>query len=167
MAQSVTLLGGVPVIKPVTEIYEMVSSGLVDGAFFPAIDHKSFKLTQALPRATVVPGGISCSAIAFLINEAKWQTISVADREAIMKISGAAMARLAGKAYDDASRDALEELRKSGGTVETAPVPMVADLKQRVLPVEQGWIEKARKKGVTDPAAALVALRTRIAAEKP
>jgi TRAP-type C4-dicarboxylate transport system substrate-binding protein len=167
MAQSVTLLGGVPVIKPVTEIYEMVSSGLVDGAFFPALDHKSFKLTQALPRATVLPGGISCSAIAFLINEAKWQSISPADREAITKISGAAMARLAGKAYDEASREALAELAKTGGSVETASPAMMADVKQRVLPVEQGWIERARKKGVADPAAALATLRAGIAAEKP
>jgi TRAP-type C4-dicarboxylate transport system substrate-binding protein len=167
MAQSLTLLGGTPVIKPVTEIYEMVSSGLVDGAFFPALDHKSFKLTQALPRATVIPGGVSCSAIALLINEAKWQTISAADRDAITKISGAAMARLAGKAYDDASREALDELRKGGGTVESASPAMVADIRQRLLPVEQGWVDRARKKGVADPAAALAALRSRIAAEKP
>lgn len=165
MAQSVSLLGGVPVIKPVTEIYEMVSGGLVDGAFFPALDHKSFKLTQPLPRGTEMVGGISVSAIAFLMNEAKWQAISPADRESISKISGATMARLAGKAYDDASRDALEELRKSGGTVEPASSKTMADIKQRLQPVEQSWIERARKKGVADPAALLATLRAGIAAE--
>lgn len=166
MAQSVTLLGGVPVIKPVTEIYEMVNGGLVDGALFPALDHKSFKLTQALPRVTTVPGGISCSAIAFIINEAKWKTLSAADRDAIMKISGEALARRAGQGYDEASREATEEMRKAGNTVEALSAPVMAEMKQRLQPVEQGWIERARKKGVADPAAALAALRTSIAASK-
>lgn len=167
MAQSVTLLGGVPIIKPVTEIYEMVSSGLVDGAFFPPVDHRSFKLTQALPRATALTGGISCSAIALLVNEAKWQSISASDREAVMKISGEAMARLAGKAYDDASREALEDLKKGGGTVEAASPQLMTDLRQRLAPVEQDWSARARKKGVADPAALLAKLRTDIAAAKP
>ena len=164
MAQSVTLLGGVPIIKPVTEIYEMVSGGLVDGAFFPAVDHKSFKLTQSLPKANFLPSGISCSAIALVINESKWQTISPADREAIMKISGEAMARTAGKAYDDAGREALDDLRKSGGSVDTVSPEMLADLKKKLQPVEQTWIEKAKKKGMADPAAVLMALRSGLSA---
>jgi TRAP-type C4-dicarboxylate transport system substrate-binding protein len=160
MAQSVTLLGGVPVIKPVTEIYEMVSSGLVDGGFFPAVDYKSFKLTQTLPKATFLPSGISCSAIALIINDSKWQSISPADREAMMKISGQVMARAAGKAYDEAGREVLEDLRNSGGSVETVSPQMLAELKQKLLPVEKTWIEKARKKGLADPEATLQALRT-------
>jgi TRAP-type C4-dicarboxylate transport system substrate-binding protein len=149
MAQSVTLLGGVPIIKPVTEIYEMVSGGLVDGAFFPAVDHKSFKLTQSLPKANFLPSGISCSAIALVINESKWQTIS---------------ARTAGKAYDDAGREALDDLRKSGGSVDTVSPEMLADLKKKLQPVEQTWIEKAKKKGMADPAAVLLALRSGLSA---
>lgn len=159
MAQSVTLLGGVPIIKPVTDIYEMVSSGLVDGAFFPAVDHKSFKLTQTLPKASFVTGGISCSAIALIINEGKWQAISPTDREAIMKISGEVLARTAGKAYDDAGREVLDDLRTSGGSVDTVSPEMLAELKKKLQPVEQTWIEKAKKKGLADPAAALLALR--------
>lgn len=166
MAQSVTLLGGVPVIKPVTDIYEMVNGGLVDGALFPPVDHKSFKLTQLLPRVTEIAGGISCSAVALIINEAKWNSINAADREAIMKVSGAHMARIAGKGYDDESRLATEELRKGGGTIETLPAETVAELRKRLQPVEQSWMERARKKGLTDPAAALANLRADIAASK-
>lgn len=160
MAQSVTLLGGVPVIKPVTEIYEMVASGLVDGGLFPAVDYKSFKLTQVLPKATFIPGGISCSAVALIINEGKWMSLSVADREAITKISGEAMARIAGKAYDEGGREVLDELNKAGGSVDTISPDMLAELKKRLMPIEQTWMEKAKKKGVTDPAAVLQTLRT-------
>jgi TRAP-type C4-dicarboxylate transport system substrate-binding protein len=138
----------------------MVSSGLVDGGFFPAVDYKSFKLTQTLPKATFLPSGISCSAIALIINDSKWQSISPADREAMMKISGQVMARAAGKAYDEAGREVLEDLRNSGGSVETVSPQMLAELKQKLLPVEKTWIEKARKKGLADPEATLQALRT-------
>jgi TRAP-type C4-dicarboxylate transport system substrate-binding protein len=166
MAQSVSLLGGVPVIKPVTDIYEMVNGGLVDGALFPPVDHKSFKLTQLLTRVTEISGGISCSAVALIINEAKWKSISAADREAIMKISGAHMARIAGKGYDDESRAANEELKKAGGSFEVLSAQTVAEIKKRLQPVEQSWAERARKKGMADPAAALAALRAEIAASK-
>jgi TRAP-type C4-dicarboxylate transport system substrate-binding protein len=111
-----------------------------------------------------LPSGISCSAIALVINESKWQTISPADREAIMKISGEAMARTAGKAYDDAGREALDDLRKSGGSVDTVSPEMLADLKKKLQPVEQTWIEKAKKKGMADPAAVLLALRSGLSA---
>jgi TRAP-type C4-dicarboxylate transport system substrate-binding protein len=166
MAQSVTLLGGVPVIKPVTDIYEMVNGGLVDGALFPPVDHKSFKLAQLLPRMVEIPGGISCSAVALIINEGKWRSINPADRDAIMKVSGAHMARTAGKGYDDESRAATDELRKAGGAIEVLPAETVAELRKRLQPVEQAWIERARKKGLADPGAALAAMRAEIAASK-
>lgn len=166
MAQTVRLLGGVPVIKPVTEIFEMVNSGLVDGAFFPPVDHKSFKLTQALGYMTEIPGGISCSAIAFIVNEAKWNSIAAGDREAIMAISGPVLARLAGRSYDEASREAVEEMRKAGGKIESMSPAAAAAVRQRVLAVEEGWMERARKKGISDPAAALAALRAEIGSGK-
>lgn len=165
-AQAVTLLGGVPVLKPVTEIYEMVNGGLVDGALFPPLDHRSFKLAQLLPRMTQIPGGLSCSVVALIINDAKWNSLSAADREAIMKVSGATLARLAGKAYDQSSREATEEMQKAGATIESLSPAVTAELKQRIAPVEQAWIERARKKGLADPAATLAALRAEVAATK-
>lgn len=153
MAQSAALPGGVPVIKPVTEIHEMVNGGLVDSALFPPLVHKSFKLTQALPRMTTAPGGISCSAIASIINEAQWKTLAMADRDATMKISREAMARRAGQGCDEASRDATDGMRKARNPVQALSSPAMAKMKQRLQPLQQGWIERARNKGEPNPAA--------------
>jgi TRAP-type C4-dicarboxylate transport system substrate-binding protein len=159
MAQAVTALGGVPVIKPVTEMYEMISGGLVDGAFFNPSDHKSFKLTQLLPIATLVPGGISASAVALIINEARWNGLSAADRAAIMSVSGERLARVAGKAYDEGARQAIDEFRRGGGRVDTLPPELVNEIRQRIAGVEQAWLEKARQKGLADPAGVVASLR--------
>lgn len=159
MSQSVTALGGVPVNKPVTEIYEMVAGGLVDGAFFNPSDHKSFKVQSVLPMGTLIPGGISASAVALVMNEAKWNSIAKADRDAIMAVSGEKLARIAGKAYDDGARQATDEFRAGGGKVDTLPAAAVTVVREKLLPIEQAWIERAKQKGLADPAAALAALR--------
>jgi TRAP-type C4-dicarboxylate transport system substrate-binding protein len=159
-SRAVGNLGGVAVIKPVTEMYELVSGGLVDGALFNPSDHKSFNLTKLLPVATLVPGGISASAVALVINEAKWNAISASDRELIMSVSGAKLARVAGKAYDEGALEAINEFRAGGGTVDTMPANAVTTIKERLLPIETDWVERARQKGMADPAAALKTLRT-------
>ena len=162
-SQTVTLLGGIPVLKPATEIYEMVSGGLLDGAVFTIPDALSFKLTNLLPRVSIVPGGLGATVIVLGVNPAKWKTIGEADQQAIMKVSGEKLAQAVGTAYDIAEKESLEATRKSGGTVETLSPALVAAMKQRVLPIEQGAIEKARKKGVADPAALIAILRSDLA----
>ena len=162
-SQTITLLGGTPVLKPATEIYEMVSGGLLDGAVFTIPDALSFKLTNLLPRVNIVPGGLGATVIVLGVNPAKWKTISETDQQAIMKVSGEKLAQAVGTSYDIAEKESLDATRKSGGTVETFNPTMVAAMKQRVLPIEQGAIEKARKKGVSDPAALISVLRSDLA----
>ncbi|MCW5653894.1 TRAP transporter substrate-binding protein [Hydrogenophaga sp.] len=159
-SRAVGNLGGVAVIKPVTEMYELVSGGLVDGALFNPSDHKSFNLTKLLPVATLIPGGVSASAVALVINEAKWNAISASDRDLIMAVSGAHLAKVAGKAYDEGAQEAINEFRAGGGVVDTMPAAAVAAIRERVLPIETDWVERAKQKGMSDPAGALKTLRT-------
>ena len=56
--QALTLLGAVPVSKPVSETYELLSSGVLDGTFMPPESIPAFKLTDLVPHATIVPGAI-------------------------------------------------------------------------------------------------------------
>lgn len=161
--QAVTLLGGTPVLKPATEIYEMVSGGLLDGAVFTVPDALSFKLTTLLPLVDLVPGGLGATVIALAINPGKWKSLSEADRDAILKVSGEAVAQAVGNSYDVVERESLEATRKAGGTVTTLNPTLVAAMKQRMSPIEQAAIEKARKKGVPDPVALIAQLRAEIA----
>ena len=162
-SQVITLLGGTPVLKPATEIYEMVSSGVLDGAVFTIPDALSFKLTSLLPHVYLTPGGLGATVIVLAINPAKWKTLGEADQKAIMSVSGEKVARAVGTSYDIVEAESLDATRKAGGTVETFNPAMVAAMKQRLAPIEQAAIDKARKKGVADPVALIAALRAEVA----
>lgn len=164
--QALQLLGAVPVSKSVTETYELLSSGVLDGTFMPAESIPAFKLTDLVPYGTVVPGAIYNTVLVLGINEDKWKSISQADRDAIMKISGDVFARDVGRAYADGDKAAYETMRKAGKSVEELPAQTLAEMKKVLLPIEKDWIEKAKKKGVADPQKLIDELRSELAAAK-
>lgn len=164
--QALQLLGAVPVSKPVTETYELMSSGVLDGTFMPAESIPAFKLTELVPYGTIVPGAIYNTVLVMGINEDKWKSISQADRDAITKISGDVFARNVGRAYANGDKAAYETLRKAGKNVDTLPAPAVAEMKKVLMPIEKDWIEKAKKKGVADPQKLIEQLHSELAAAK-
>ncbi len=104
-------LGASAFVKPAPESYELLSSGVADGTFFPLESIISFKLDSVVKYATLFPGGFYGSAFGFFMNEDKWNKLSKQDQDAIMSVSGEALARLAGKAWDatDARRAGSDE----------------------------------------------------------
>jgi len=164
--QALTLLGAVPVSKPVSETYELLSSGVLDGTFMPPESIPAFKLTDLVPYATIVPGAIYNTVLVLGINDDKWKSISPADRDAITKISGDAFAKGIGRAYANGDRAAFDAMRKAGKSVETLPAPVVAEMKKVLAPIERDWIEKAKKKGVADPQKLIDQLRGELGTAK-
>lgn len=158
-----TAVGAVPVQKPINELYELVSTGVLDGAMVTRESAKGFKLLEVLPHLTIVPGGVYNSILTFLANETKWASIQKKDQEAIMKISGEAFAARIGAVYDKADTDGVEAMRAAGKNVETASGAFLENMKKALAPVETEWVEKAKKAGVADPAAILVDFRADIA----
>src|SRR4030095_14012089 len=80
--------------KPAPESYELLSSGVADGTFFPSESIVSFKLATVVKDATFFPGGFYSSSFGFFMNEDKWNKLSKQDQDAIMSVSGEALARL-------------------------------------------------------------------------
>lgn len=157
-------LGAVPVQKPVTEIYELASAGVVDGTLLNREAVHGYKLTGTLRNLTIVPGGLYNTVLSLIINEQKWNSIPASDREAIMKVSGAALAANIGKHYNKIDAEGVAELRKAGGNVEVASPELVKELRATLRPIEQAWIEAAKKKGMTDADKAVEELRGQLEA---
>jgi TRAP-type C4-dicarboxylate transport system substrate-binding protein len=150
--------------KPATETYELMSSGVLDGTVMPPESILPFKLVDASPYATIVPGAITNSILTLAINEDKWKSLSQADRDAITKISGEKFARAIGETYIAGNQATWDAMKKANKSVETANPTLVADMKKALKPMEASWAEKARKRGVENPQALLVALRAEVAA---
>lgn len=154
-------LGAVPMLKPAPESYEILSSGVADGVFFPKESPVAFKLVPLIKHATYVPGGLYNVSFAMIVNPAKWNQISAADRKAIEPLLGEALARRCGKVWDAADERGEKALREANVPIVIASPQLVAEIKAKTAPLEESWLAKAKAKGA-DGAAILAALRSEI-----
>jgi TRAP-type C4-dicarboxylate transport system substrate-binding protein len=151
-------LGASAFVKPAPESYELLKSGVADGVFFPMESIISFKLDTVLEQATLIPGGMYSSAFGFFMNEDKWNKLPKQDQEAIEKISGEHIARLAGNSWDEADKRGFEALKKSGVKIVSASPEFVAEVRKRSAPITEDWIKQASVKGI-DAARSLAEFR--------
>ena len=141
-------LGASAFVKPAPESYELLSSGVADGTFFPAESILSFKLGSVIKYATLFPGGFYSSAFGFFMNEDKWNKLSKQDRDAIMSVSGEALAQLAGKAWDATDAAALERMKQVGIQITEASPEFVKGVQERAKAIDDKWVKDATAKGV-------------------
>ncbi|MGD9944275.1 MAG: hypothetical protein AB7S98_13665, partial [Burkholderiaceae bacterium] len=87
-------MGASVVPGPATRIHEIVSKGVVDA--HASIGYHTLVSFHAAPytkSATEIPGRMNASSFSVFLNQAKWNSISTKDREAILSISGERLAR--------------------------------------------------------------------------
>ena len=110
-------LGATPVQAPSSKAYELLSGGVADGILFPFESVVFFKLDGILDRGLTVPGGLYNTSFFTVMNKGRWESLSEEDRAAIDEVSGEALARLAGRAWDAADAAGREAM---AGTVEVS-----------------------------------------------
>ena len=141
-------LGASAFVKPAPEFYELLSSGVADGTFFPLESIISFKLGSVVKYATLFPGGFYCSSFGFFMNEDKWNKLSKKDQDAIESVSGEPLALLAGKAWDTTDAAALEEMKRVGIQISTASPELVKGVQARAEAIDDKWVKDATAKGI-------------------
>lgn len=154
-------VGATAVLKPASESYELISSGIVDGTMLPKESPVGLNLMRVIKHVTYVPGGLYNVSFALIANPAKWLQISQADRDAIARISGEALASRFGRAWDAADGRGQKAVAENNIQVVNASPQLVTDLKARTAGLEQAWVEKVKSKGA-DGKAILEALRSEI-----
>jgi TRAP-type C4-dicarboxylate transport system substrate-binding protein len=149
-------------LKPAPQSYELLSSGVVDGVWFPDESIVSFKLDKLIKHRTAVPGGLYNTSFAFVMNPATWAKIGKADQAAIDKLSGEYAARHFGKYWDEEDDKSLVEQKKLGVQMVQADAKFVADFKARTNPIDAAWVAEAEAKGLKGAAAILQEFRAEI-----
>ncbi len=141
------------------QVFEKLSTGVIDGVTFPMEALKAFKLTDHLTHTMKIPGGMYNTSWFLVMNEGKWAGLSDADKAAIEAISGKALASMAGKVWDKADQGGAKWVGKSDVMVYDAPGPVVDALKSLATKHEKTWVEAVKGTGY-DGAAALKAIRS-------
>lgn len=156
-------LGMNATLKAGTESYELLSTGVMDGTLFPAESAESFKLSKVVKYATTFSGGLYNTSFVFLMNQARYDALSAADKLAIDAISGEKAARIFGRAWDKVDARGMALLRTDGVVVDKADAAFVAAVKAGVGPLEQRWVQDAQAKGLPNAASVLTEFRSDIA----
>lgn len=155
LTQMIELLGGVPISKPASEVYELVSAGQVDGAVTPPDSLLAFKLDTLLNRMVEVQGGFVTSTIILVMNPDAWDRLSAEDQAAVMSVSGEALALKAGELLRRLSGESLGKLEAAGMAIDRPTPEATAQMMEIVAPVREQWIERAKAAGMEDPQAML------------
>lgn len=150
-------------LKPATESYELLSGGVMDGTLFPAESTESFKIDKLIKHATIFPGGLYNTSFVFIMNQAKYDKLSAAEKKAVDAISGETAARIFGRGWDKVDRRGMALMQANNVQIVKADAKFIADVKAKTAPLEQKWIKDAEAKGMKDATKVLAEFRSEIA----
>lgn len=150
-------------LKPATDSYELLSSGVMDGTLFPAESTESFKIDKVIRHATFFPGGLYNTSFVFLMNQAKYDKLSPEDKKAVDAISGEVAARMFGRGWDKVDRRALALMQANNVTITKADAGFVNEIKAKTAGLEDKWAKEAEAKGLKDAKKVLAEFRAEIA----
>lgn len=148
----VSALGGIPVEGPSSKSYELLSQGVANGILFPYESVAFFKLIPLLDQALVVPGGLYNTSFYIVMNKNKWNSLTPEQQQAIDKVSGEALARMAGKMWDKADAEGLAAME---GKIKQVPATkeQMQVLKEKLQPVIDAKLKEVAETGVNAEAA--------------
>lgn len=138
----------VPVSRPTSEVYEIISNRIVDGIIFQTHGVTSFRLTPHIKHSTDFPGGLAAENQIFLMNGDTWNSLSEEDQELIMRFSGEHVSRLAGGGVDRRDAQAREEMIAAGVEFTTADDDFIAKVQEIAAEVEAEWITRVEQRGI-------------------
>jgi TRAP-type C4-dicarboxylate transport system substrate-binding protein len=143
-------MGATPVGMPVPQVAPSLSKGVIDGMVVPYEIMPSFKLHELTKAHTTVSGerGLYTTAFLFLMNKAKYESLSDAHKTVIDNNSGMSLAKLAGQLWDGFEGPALELAKRAGGDFHSLSGEKLAAFKTVGDQVVTDWIAKANSNGM-------------------
>jgi len=141
---------GVNVVgMPVPQVPESLAQRVIDGCVIPWEVVPAVKVQELVKFHTEIPGSPTLYTATFLLamNRAKYEGLPADLKTVIDQNSGAPVADMAGRAWDEASATVLEMVKKRSNVITT----ISEDEKQRWMtltqPVVDGWMTAMKEKG--------------------
>jgi TRAP-type C4-dicarboxylate transport system substrate-binding protein len=146
-ADIVKILGAAPVTIPVTETYDSLSRGVVDGALFPIEALQGFKIAEVV-KTVIENYGISyMTSMWVAMNKDKWNAIAPADQRAIEKINEEYIEKM-GKLWVELDKNALAFAKGKGVTFVTVSKAEEAETAKKMQPILDDYVKMTKAKGL-------------------
>ena len=137
-ADILTRLGGTPISLPLTDYYEGIQRGTVDGSMSQWTQFQPFKLGEVTNYHIDTQLG-SAAGMVFM-SKKKWQSLPEPVRKLLMENSGEKQARLFGAFWDNVNEEGRAMMRgKPGHTIVNLSAEHQAKWRQAVQPVTDTW----------------------------
>lgn len=148
-------LGASPVGGSGQRPFEVLSSGVADGATNPLGTAVTQGLLEAAKHVTLVPGGMGGRAVfTVFISRDRFEGLPEEAQRALLESSGGALAAKLGAIMDNHDAFGLKRFTDEGIDVSTASQEFVDEIFAAGAFIEESWIETAAGLGI-DSAAAL------------
>jgi TRAP-type C4-dicarboxylate transport system substrate-binding protein len=146
-ARQLEVMGAVPVAMPITEVYQSLERGVVDGAMLPFSTIPDFRLGEVGRGYTIAGPLFGRSSFLVAMNKKKYDGLSPAARAAIDRLSGRALSLKATEVYLKRSTEGVASVRSKAEVVElsAAEQKRVAEL---LKPIVADWIKDSEAKGI-------------------
>ena len=93
-------LGATGIRVPAPKVYETLASKAADGVMMPMEAKKGFKLTEVAQNTYIMPGGFYRGSFAIIMNQEKFNSLSVKDQNALDGVVGLPLTTMAGRVWD-------------------------------------------------------------------
>ena len=146
-ADIVKNLGASPVTMPVTETYDALSRGVVDGCLFPLEALQGFKIGEVV-KTVIEDYPMSYMTSMWVgMNKAKWNAISPADQKAIEKINEEYIEKF-GKGWVELDEKAVAFAKGKGVTFVKVSSQDEASTAQKMKPILDDYVKMTKSKGL-------------------
>jgi len=146
-ADIVRNLGASPVTMPVSETYDALSRGVVDGCLFPIEALQGFKIGEVVKTVIENYGMSYLTSMYCIMNKDKWNAISPADQQAIEKINDEYNEKF-GKKWVELDNRAKDFAKGKGVTFVPVPKEEEAATAQKMKPILDEYVKMAKSKGL-------------------
>ncbi|WP_116133309.1 TRAP transporter substrate-binding protein [Tropicimonas sp. IMCC34043] len=151
MTDGLNALGATAVGMPVPEVPQALSTGVIDGAVIPWEVFGSLRIEEIVKDHTEIGsenGGMSTSVMALVMNKRAYDKLPDDLKKVIDDNSGAALAALAGPAFDAAEVRERQAAIDAGATIAIIPEESLAPWVEATQPVVDAWVKQMDADGM-------------------
>jgi TRAP-type C4-dicarboxylate transport system substrate-binding protein len=140
------LWGAIPVSMPITETYQSMERGVVDGTVLPWEGLATFKLEEVTKYSTITD--FYTMTMILVMNKKKWDSLPKDVQGMIDSTTGLKMSSKAGEEFDATDVPFRKRVMDKGIQEIILPDSEKQKLIDLTMPMRQKWIEEMKEKGL-------------------
>ncbi|MGD0663675.1 MAG: TRAP transporter substrate-binding protein DctP, partial [Syntrophorhabdales bacterium] len=144
---AVRALGGAAVTMPITETYDALQKGLLDGIYLPVETLKGWKFAEVVKMTIENYGSAWAGSMFVVMNKDKWNSLSKADQEAIETINEEWVEKQ-GQLWNALSREGREYAIQKGVKFVRASKEEEAKTAEKMKPVLAEYVKDMKSRGL-------------------